>query len=128
MDNVFRDTYVNNAFCLLRKIEPQWRYQIINLHELWDDMEELMDKAKFSIEFVKKCTDVNLSAENYQLGDAFQKVNTEWKSGLMLLVVNQIIKYYDDDTPFYEKVVSLDKGCIRVDTTMWKHNDYSWYV
>ena len=126
MDYVFRDNYINYIFCLLRKIEPKWRYQIINLHDLWDDMEDLMDKDKFSIDFVKKCTDVNLPAENFQLDDAFEKVNRKWKSELMLHVVDQIIKYYDDDIPFYEKIVSLDKGCIRVDTTMGKHN--AWYV
>ena len=115
MDELFKHHYVSYAFSLLPKIHPQWEIQLENLHLYWEQVLALIEKNQFSRMFTKECEELHLPAAEYNLEDAFGKVNNEWRTELMLAVANKILRWYEDDIPEEANILIMEKGCIQMD-------------
>ena len=114
LDNVFKKLYVNHMFFLLPSVEPNWKKQIQQLHSLWEMTGNLIKKGEFIINFSRECRDLKLNNEQYDIVQAFDNANHEWKKELMLTVADRIIKFNDDNVPLNEQVVTIKNGCIHV--------------
>ena len=118
MDNEFKFWYSTWMYSLLHQKEPDWKRQVVNLHELWEDTGKLIVKDEFFMNFTKSCTELNLEAELYDMESGFEKANTVWKEELMLEMADHIIKTYDDSVSLdTTDVVYIENGRIRVDPT-----------
>ena len=127
MDEQFKILYEIFMFQQICEIEPEWKKQVINLHELWEDTGKMIDKDQFTQHFNDTC-DTLLCYEVYDLEEAFAKANREWREELMIKVAERIIAFHDSHDSFCEHVVSIENGYIHADTTMCKSICSSFYL
>ena len=127
MDEQFKVLYEIHMFQHICELEPEWKKQVINLHEFWEDTGKLIGKEQFTRHFNESCDEL-LCYEVYDLEEAFTKTTKEWKEELMIKVAERIIAFHDSQDSFCDHVVSIENGYIRVDTTMCKSLSASFYL
>ena len=99
MDNIFKINYVHCVFSTLTQIEQDWRKQVNNIINIWDQGVNLIIHELLHSLFWIECEELSLPAESYDFERAYRLAETEWRIELMLAVVQMIIKWYDDDVP-----------------------------
>ena len=86
-------------FSTLTQIEQDWRKQVNNIINIWDQGVNLIIHELLHSLFWIECEELSLPAESYDFERAYRLAETEWRIELMLAVVQMIIKWYDDDVP-----------------------------
>lgn len=120
MDDVFKFTYKVFVKSFLYNLEPEWHLQVKNLPALWEPVGKLIDHTEFYSMFSSECADLKLPCEDYDMKEAFEKVNNEWSEELMLAMADSKLKWFDDDIPEDAEIVKLEDGCIIVDSAICK--------
>ena len=119
MDQVFKDNYKIYAFSKLPKIEPVSGRQVHDLPELWNKVDNLIDREEFLLSFAWECQQLNLPFEEYDLEYAFIKAQTEWAAEIMTATADFILKWNEDEE-ITSQVACWKNGQIHVDTNMCK--------
>ena len=102
-------------FLLLERLQREWELQVQNLHDFWNAVGDMIDRAELWLSFTSECFELELSFEDYAIEEAFEKAKKEWSEELMILVADMILKWYDDDIPTTAKIVTMEDGRIQVD-------------
>ena len=125
MDQVFKDNYRTFAFAGLSFIEPKYQRRVYDLPQLWDKVDQWINRDDFFLSFSSECRELDLPFAEYDLDSAFVKPQTEWAEDLMVATADQIVKWFEDeDIP--SQVAFWDNGHICVDTTLCvKYRDWS---
>ena len=98
MDDVFKFWYEVYVFSRSLLVEPGWKVQIQRLHEIWEEMGQLITLDCFRDNFINHCAELDLPGETYDLKEGIKMANNEWREELMITVANRIIKHYDDES------------------------------
>ena len=99
MDDVFKMYYVLCVFSRLEQVEPDWRKQVDNIVNIWDQGVSLIIHELLHSLMWQTCLEESLPIETFDYEQACRLAETEWRIELMLAVVERIIKHYDDDVP-----------------------------
>ena len=118
MDAIFMENYKVHVFSILPRLDRDWRFQVDNLHELWNTAADMMNRAEFWLSFTSECFQFELPFEEYDIEGAFDKARKEWKEELMILVADMMLKWYDDDIPTTATIVTMEDGCIQVNSAI----------
>ena len=97
MDDIFKEDYLLSVFSVLSEVEPDWRKQVNNMADIWDEGVRLIDHKLLHSLFESECQELSLPFETFDYERAYKLAATEWRIKLMLAVVEKIIKWYDDD-------------------------------
>ena len=62
--------------------------------------------------FSSEYAELALLYENYHMETAFENANNEWAIELMVLIVDKILKCYDDDSPLDATIVTQENKSI----------------
>ena len=123
MDTVFKDWYEVFASSSLYQLHPDWEMHVMKLHEYWPQLLQLIDREQLRTCFFDEIADINEIAKrhpsveshlplDYNFEEAFEKVSNEWKTELMIVVADKILKWFDDDAE--KAVVTVVNGRIQV--------------
>ena len=97
MDDLFKVDYLLSVFSVLSQVEPDWRKQVNNMADIWDEGVRLIDHKLLHSLFESECQELSLPFETFDYERAYKLAATEWRIELMLAVVEKIIKWFDDD-------------------------------
>ena len=101
MENIFKFDYMLSVFSVLGQVEPDWRKQVNNIINIWDQGVQLINRELLQCLFVNECRELRLPVETFDFERAYNLAATEWRIELMLAVVEQIIKWFDDDVSLH---------------------------
>ena len=101
MENIFKFDYMLSVFSVLGQVEPDWRKQVNNIINIWDHGVQLINRELLQCLFVNECRELRLPVETFDFERAYNLAATEWRIELMLAVVEQIIKWFDDDVSLH---------------------------
>ena len=76
IDNVFINNYKVHVFPILQRLDSDWRFQVDNLHELWNTAADIRNRAESWISFTPECFQFELPFEEYDI-EAFDKARKE---------------------------------------------------
>lgn len=128
MDHIFKEYLVKCIVSLLNGLEADWLMQLLDLHELWEEVSNLIDKDCFKDIFIHECAILQLGSDEYDLEEAFEKVHREWKTEMMIKVAERIVYLNNNLGPYCETFIGLEDGCIRVEMTICKSMHPSFYL
>ena len=129
MDEVFKTNYSVFAFAKLPLIEPEYQRQVHDLPQLWESVDDLINRDEFYLSFSSECQELDLPFPDYDLDSAFIKAQTEWAEEIMVATADYIVKWYEDDI-IIDQVASWKNGRIEVNTDLcknygdWLKNNY----
>lgn len=120
MDDVFKFNYRVFAFSILPEIEPESYRQVHDLPQLWERVNDLINRDEFYLAFSSECQELDLPFPDYDLDSAFIKAQTEWAEEIMVATADYIVKW-EEDEDISEQVAFWKNGRIQVDTNLCKH-------
>lgn len=125
MDVPFKFYYTTYMFSLFPRPEKveDWITQVVNINDFWEPTGKLISKTEFYKYFERYCADLSLPAETYDLENAFQAANKEWRVELMLEVGDRLMKWWYDDVPLEATNIicwNVDKEQMDVDPSIRK--------
>ena len=129
MESIFKQTYTTFAFSKLPLIEPDTNRQVHDLPQLWEKVDQLIDRDEFFLSFAVHCKELDLPFMELDLDSAFIKAQAEWAEDIMISTANFILKW-NEDVMLYSQVAFWEDGHIIVDTTKcttyrdWLINNY----
>ena len=88
MDNIFKEIYTTYMVKLLPRVETSWAFQLLYLHHIWENVGDFIQQREFFNDFAMGCDKYGLPADLYNIDDAFNVANNEWKPELMERVSN----------------------------------------
>ena len=122
MDEIFKGIYEAHAFSFLPTLEPKWQNQVHHMVDLWEKIH--IDKETFLSTFKRTCDELNLPHQAYDIEEAFEKVNGEWKEELMIATADYIVKWYVDVVDD-GRVVALKNGRIVINDLIGQFSNLS---
>ena len=96
MEDMFKDLYVLYIVRLLPKVEPSLEFQLLYLHHIWRDVGDLIPRREFFDEFALGCDVYGFPADFYNIHDAFDFANRDWKPELMERVSDTLKRINQD--------------------------------
>ena len=117
MDEVFKDNYMIFAFERLPLIEPVCERQVHDLPQLWNKVDNLIDRDEFFLSFSSHCKQLDLPFTQYDLDSAFEKAQTEWAGEIMVATADFLLKW-NEDLDILTQVACWINGHIHVDTNV----------
>lgn len=81
------------GFCKAGNYFVDWIDQVKLINTYWDKLIDEIDREYFTLGFVKTCTDSNIPVGDFDFNSAFEKCKTEWRTELMTLVADRIVKW-----------------------------------
>ena len=100
MDDVFKNMYYTCVFAVTADFNSDWRQQVKNMNQYWDEAVKRMDHDGLMSLFTSECEELLLPAETYDIKKAYEKAANEWRIELMLGVIENIIHLYEDEIPW----------------------------
>ena len=100
MDDIFKFWYEVYVFSRSLLVERDWKVQIQRLHEIWEEIGQLITLDCFRDNCINHCAELDLPGETYDLKEGFKMANNDWREELMITVADRIMKHYDDDVSF----------------------------
>ena len=97
IDDVFKMYYVLCVFSGLGQLELDWRKQVHNIIDIWDQGVSLIIHELLHSLIWQTCLEESLPIDTFDYEKACRLAETEWRIELMLAVVERIIKWNDDD-------------------------------
>ena len=128
MENAFKHNYMTFAFSRLPLIQPNINQQVHDLHQLWEEVDQLIDRDEFCLAFAAHCKQLDLPFMDFDLDNAFIKAQAEWAEEIMVSTANFILHWNEDGVT--SQVAFWEDGNIIVDTTKcskykdWLINNY----
>ena len=96
MEELFKDMYVIYIVRLLPRVEPDYTFQLQYLHHIWQDVGDLIRRREFFDDFALQCDEFGYLPDFYNIEDAFDFANRDWKPELMGRVI-EMIKHNNSD-------------------------------
>ena len=115
MENIFKVTYSTFVFSKIPSIEPNIHRQVHDLPQLWEKVDQLIDRDDFFRLFASHCKELDLPFMELNLTSAFVKAQMEWAQDIMLQTADYILKWNEDEI-ITSQVAFWKDGQIRVDT------------
>ena len=84
-------------FSGLGQLELDWRKQVDNIIDIWDQGVSLIIHELLHSLIWQTCLEESLPIDTFDYEKACRLAETEWRIELMLAVVERIIKWNDDD-------------------------------
>ena len=129
MENIFKVTYSIFVFSKIPSIEPNIHRQVHDLPQLWEKVDQLIDRGDFFRLLASHCKELDLPFMELNLTNAFVMAQREWAQDIMLQTADYILRWNEDEI-ITSQVGFKKDGTISVDTIKCKkykdwlsHND-----
>ena len=119
IENIFKVTYSTFAFSKLPSIELNIHSQVHDLPQLWEKVDQLIDRDDFFRLFASHCKELDLPFTELNLTNAFVMAQREWAQDIMLQTAYYILRLNEDEI-ITSQVAFWEDGKISVDTLKCK--------